>query len=149
MSTFDERRVVRKSIGYVTLDGQILFFTPLELPDSGAELPGGTLEPDEDPEAGLLRELEEETGLTDFGAPEFLGMMEFDPADDRNEIHNRYFYHVPLRTRAPATWERVVEEGNGTFTFQFFWVRPDALPANIHAGHDVFVRTVAARVENT
>lgn len=136
------RRIVRKSIGYVTWDGSVLFFIPKELPGSGAELPGGTLSPGEDPRDGLLRELHEETGLTDFGTPQALGMVEFDPADGQEAVHHRHFYHVPMPTAPPKAWDRVVEEGNGTFTFQFFWVSRDSVPTHVHPGHDVYLESV-------
>lgn len=133
-------KVVRKSVGYITSDRGVLFFRAEELPDLGAELPGGTLHPDEDPEAGLLREILEETGLTraDLGPPRLLGVVEHDPEDGTNAIHHRHFYHVPLRSPAQHEWKRVVEEGNGTFTFHFFWVTPGDWPRKVYPGHDVF-----------
>ncbi len=138
--------IVRKAIGYITHEKRVLFFRAEECPELGAELPGGTLEPNESVEDGLARELAEETGLTAFGPAHFLGMTVFEADDGRNEVQHRHFYHVPLEETAPAQWSRVVEEGNGTFTFLFFWAPVGAPPDEIYPGHDAFLADVAARV---
>jgi 8-oxo-dGTP pyrophosphatase MutT (NUDIX family) len=138
-------RVVRKAIAYVTWGGRVLFFRAIELPDHPAELPGGMLEADEEPEAGVLREAREETGLHAFGAPRRLGVLRYDPKDGKNEVHERHFFHLPLLEHAPEVWKRVVEEGNGTFTFSFFWVDRSNVPERIYPGHDAFLRDVLDR----
>ena len=140
-------RIIRKSIAYITQRGRILFFRADEAPDQGAELPGGTLHPAEDPVEGLRREILEETGFADIGTPHLLGVVEFDPGSELNEVHHRHFYHVALEATAPETWSRIVEEGNGTFTFRFFWAAPDALPSKVYPGHDVFVAEVGGLLE--
>ena len=138
--------LVKKSIAYVTRDRSILFFRPIELPGSGAELPGGTLLSGELPEECLLREIHEETGLTGFAPPELLGVVNHDPGLGDGTLHQRHFYHLPLRETAPDTWQRRVEEGNGTFTFSFFWVTAAHRPKDIYPGHDVFMDEVLTRL---
>jgi ADP-ribose pyrophosphatase YjhB (NUDIX family) len=137
------KNIVRKSVAYITFQERVLFFRADELPELGAELPGGTLLPDEDPEEGLLREILEETGLRDLGPPRLLGVIEHDPEDGSGEIHRRHFFHMALEAPAPDSWSRVVEEGNGTFTFRFFWSAPQAPPPKVYPGHDVFLGEVA------
>ncbi len=44
-------------------DGQVLLLNHVLRPDSGWGVPGGFLEPGEQPEAGFRREIKEETGL--------------------------------------------------------------------------------------
>ena len=132
-------RVVRKSLAYVTWKGRVLLFRASEVTQFGAELPGGTLESGEDPLTGVLREAGEETGLETFGAPRLLGVVEYDPRDGSDEVHRRHFFHVPLLAEAPEAWSRVVEEGNGTFTFNFFWTTPADIPEDLFPGHDAFV----------
>jgi 8-oxo-dGTP pyrophosphatase MutT (NUDIX family) len=138
-------RIVRKSIAYITRECRVLFFHPIELPESGAELPGGTLLPDEGPEDGLLREVLEETGLSDFGTPVLLGVVDHDPGLGDGEIHRRHFYHLPLTGEAPEAWDRTVEEGNGIFTFSFFWVDAASRPKDIYPGHEQFLDEVLSR----
>jgi 8-oxo-dGTP pyrophosphatase MutT (NUDIX family) len=138
-------RIVRKAVAYITRDRCVLFFRAREAPNLGAELPGGTLVAGEDPVAGVLREAREETGFTEFGVPRPLGIVNFDPGDGRSEIHERHFFEIALLVEAPATWERVVEEGNGLFTFSFFWVGRTTIPGKVYPGHDVFLRDVLSR----
>lgn len=135
-------RIVRKAVAYITRNGCVLFFRAKEAPTLGAELPGGTLLEGEDPVDGVLREAREETGLAEFGVPRLLGSVNYDPNDGKGEIHERYFFHLPLLVNTPATWERKVEEGNGWFTFSFFWVDSTTVPTDVYPGHDVFLMNV-------
>ena len=111
----------------------------------GAELPGGTLVAGEDPVDGVLREAREETGFSAFGVPRLLGVVNYDPKDGKGEIHERHFFELPLLVDAPVTWERMVEEGNGLFTFSFFWVDARTVPVDVYPGHDVFLSDVLSR----
>ena len=65
MSAGPERRLVRKVVGYVVRDRRLLVFThddvPLEI--AGVQVPAGTIEPSELPEAAVVREVLEETGV--------------------------------------------------------------------------------------
>jgi 8-oxo-dGTP pyrophosphatase MutT (NUDIX family) len=138
-------RIVRKAVAYITRNGRVLFFRAREAPTLGAELPGGTLVAGEDPVAGVLREAREETGFSEFGVPRLLGIVNYDPSDGKDEIHQRHFFEIPLLVDAPATWERKVEEGNGLFTFSFFWVDSTNVPKDIYPGHDVFLSHVLSQ----
>lgn len=70
-------KTVRKVCGCLLRRGssgpQLLVF---EHPDAGVQLPKGGLEPDEDPETGVLRELLEETGLHGLEVTYHLGTWE-------------------------------------------------------------------------
>ena len=134
--------IVRKAVAYITRRGRVLFFRAKEAPALGAELPGGTLAAGEDPLDGVLREAREETGFTEFGVPRLLGIVHHDPGDGKGEIHERHFFELPLLVDAPATWERMVEEGSGPFTFSFFWVDHTSVPDHVYPGHEVFLRQV-------
>ncbi|WP_424446280.1 NUDIX domain-containing protein [Microbacterium sp. CH-015] len=65
MSGGPERRSVRKVVGYVVHDDQLLVFThdgvPLDV--AGVQVPAGTIEQSETPAAAVVREVLEETGL--------------------------------------------------------------------------------------
>ena len=138
-------RIVRKAVAYITWKGCVLFFRARETPTLGAELPGGTVLSDEDPAAGVLREAHEETGFTEFGMPRLLGIVNYHPNDGKGEIHERHFFELPLLVDPPATWDRVVEEGNGLFTFSFFWVDSTTVPKDVYPGHDAFLGHVLSQ----
>lgn len=138
-------RIVRKAVAYITRNGRVLFFRAKEAPLLGAELPGGTLIVGEEPVAAVLREAREETGFTEFGDPRLLGIVNHDPRDGTGELHERHFFELPLLVEAPATWERVVEEGSGRFTFSFFWADRTTIPERVYPGHDIFLLHVLSR----
>ena len=77
------------------------------------------------------------------------GVVEYDPEDGKDEIHERHFFELPLLVDAPATWERLVEEGNGLFTFSFFWVGSATVPEKVYPGHDVFLGDVLSQIVPT
>jgi 8-oxo-dGTP pyrophosphatase MutT (NUDIX family) len=90
----------------------------------------------------VLREAREETGFIEFGVPRLLGIVNYDPNDETGEMHERHFFELPLLLDAPATWDRMVEEGNGLFTFSFFWADGTTVPEHVYPGHDVFLQHV-------
>jgi ADP-ribose pyrophosphatase YjhB (NUDIX family) len=67
----------RRVVAYVTRarDGQteLLVFEDPKHPHTGTRVPAGRLDPDEELEAGLLREIAEETGLVDVRIVRELG----------------------------------------------------------------------------
>ena len=61
-------KTLRKVLAYITRgeepDWEILVFQQKDNPDSGIQVPGGTIESDEFIIDALYREIEEETGIT-------------------------------------------------------------------------------------
>jgi len=109
---------------YITRDTsegrQLLVFTHRvpEAPD--VQVPGGTIEPDETPIEGALREAHEETGLSRFGAPRLLAEEVWHGPDETVQC---YFVHLPLARTAPDAWEHVVTAGelDQGLVFSLFW----------------------------
>lgn len=60
-----ERRLVPKAVGYVVRAEQLLVFTQDDVPieTGGVQVPAGTIEPDEDSEDAVIREVREEPGI--------------------------------------------------------------------------------------
>lgn len=129
----------RKAFAYVTHGRRLLLFTHPDHPEAGVQVPAGTVENGETPEAAVLREAREETGREDLELVRFLGETTRDMADfDRNEVHHRSFFHMRCTGDPPETWrtyELVPAEGGDTPLFEFFWADlPDSVPEMI-AGH--------------
>jgi 8-oxo-dGTP pyrophosphatase MutT (NUDIX family) len=74
-----------------------LIFSHPDYPEAGLQVPAGTLEPGEHPEAGVLREAYEETGLTGFAA----GFIDrrFDMSAWEAILLSGATFHLELRRR--------------------------------------------------
>jgi 8-oxo-dGTP pyrophosphatase MutT (NUDIX family) len=106
-------------------DGQteLLVFEDPKHPGMGIQVPAGRLDPDEDLEAGLLREIAEETGLEDIRiVRELSGFEEHYPS--RYENHG---FQLVVESDAPDEWEHVVygEGDDAGLVFRFRWVPID------------------------
>lgn len=114
----------RRAVVYITRetpDGrQLLVFTHRvpEAPD--VQVPGGTIEPDETPIEGALREAYEETGLSEFGTPRLLAEETFHGPEETVEC---YFVHLPLTEPVPDSWDHRVSAGDldQGMVFALFW----------------------------
>jgi 8-oxo-dGTP pyrophosphatase MutT (NUDIX family) len=92
---FQMRSVKQKVFAYITHNQHLLVFNHPFAPEAGIQVPAGTIEEGEHPEAAVLREAFEETGLIDLTLDCFLGEQKRDMSDlGRDEIHYRRFYHL-------------------------------------------------------
>jgi 8-oxo-dGTP diphosphatase len=144
--------VKHKVYAYITHARSLLLFRHPDAPEAGVQVPGGTIEPGEDPAAAVLREAFEETGLENLRLSSFLGetLYEYPGETEVNLIHRRY-YHLARDEPPPATWrhfEKDPAEGDETeVAFDFFWVDIDeAVPALI-ANLDELIDLLRAALE--
>lgn len=94
-----------KVVAYITYEDRLLVFRQPHSPKAGIQVPAGTVEEGEDPDAAVLREAREETGLDNLHVIGFLGEQARDLADcGRHEIHNRRFYHLHCIGDPPVRW---------------------------------------------
>lgn len=115
--------VLEKAFGYITRDWegriQILVFEQNTV-GAGIQIPKGTVEDGETPLEAVLREMVEETGLTNLKVK---GLIAQDYAEHYSgAIHKRYFYHL-LSNESRPTWQHNptgLNEGNLRFTF--YWI---------------------------
>lgn len=124
---------IRKVFAYITHGNRLLVLTHPEAPEAGIQVPAGTVEDGEEPEAAVLREALEETGLMGLTLVGFLGEQERDMADyGRDELHHRRFYYLKCTDDPPNTWrhrELDASDGTGPVEFEFSWVRlTDEIP---------------------
>jgi 8-oxo-dGTP diphosphatase len=126
--------VKRKVYAYITHRDRLLVFSHPNAPEAGIQVPGGSLEDHESPEAGVLREAIEESGRTDLEVVSFLGEVARDMADvGRAEVHERFFFHLRCTGAPPERWRHgefsPSEGGPEPIPFDFFWVPlPDGVP---------------------
>jgi 8-oxo-dGTP pyrophosphatase MutT (NUDIX family) len=139
----------QKVFAYITHDHRLLVFRHADFPKAGIQVPAGTVQPNEHPDDALLREVFEETGLSDFAEAYFLGEQIRDMRDfRRDEIHHRYFYHLPYAGDPPTTWRHDETSGGMTepIVFEFFWANlPDHVPELI-ADHDKLLPALLKRL---
>jgi 8-oxo-dGTP diphosphatase len=103
-------RYTDRVVAYVTRerDGrrELLVFDHRDHPRAGTQVPAGRLEPDEDVEEGLLRELKEEAGLTSVRIARKLGTYGRDSLPHgRSYTNHAYEVHDD---DAGESWEHVV-----------------------------------------
>lgn len=114
---------VEKAYAYATRAGpegrQLLVFEHRDH-DAGIQVPGGTVEGDESPREAALRELAEETGVTDVRAVERAGTGRRRGGD---EPHRRHFFHVETGEQRDR-WTRAVTAGavDAGLVFECYWV---------------------------
>ncbi len=114
---------------------RLLVFTHPLASDAGIQVPAGTMKPGESPTDAVLREAEEETGLTDLELVRFLGerTIDFRPWG-KDEFHHRHFFHLRVRGTPPDTWLHHETDPDGSpghppIPFAFFWAPlPDGVP---------------------
>jgi len=101
----------RKVFAYITrmnkAQKELLVFKHRDFPEAGIQVPAGTVEDGEVLMDALLREVEEESGLSAFSAIQFLGEQTF-IATAKKEVHQRYFYHLTFEKDAPDTFQHIV-----------------------------------------
>jgi 8-oxo-dGTP pyrophosphatase MutT (NUDIX family) len=128
-----ERPLIGKVVCYVTRGEDLLVFVHRPEGGAGVQVPAGTIEPGEAPEAAALREAEEETGLSGFRVLRRLGEYTH-RSEGRPEDHRRHVFHLAAPEGAPERWEHFAEEA---YWFVFEWVPVRAAPALAAAQGDL------------
>ncbi len=114
----------RKVVAYVLRDRDLLVFTQPRSPEAGLQVPAGTVREGEEAAAAALREVEEETGLSDVELVRPLGVQEYDMAAyGRDEIRERHVFELRVEGDLPSVWTHY-EEHDGLAPptpFEFSW----------------------------
>ncbi len=126
---------VEKVVAYITNHGRLLVFSQPGSPEAGIQVPAGTLKGQEDPEAAVLREAEEETGLSGFSLVARLGTRDYDLRGITGEdvLVRRHYFHLRYRGESPSSWSQMESDPSGGFEgpiiFRLFWVDyPEEVP---------------------
>jgi ADP-ribose pyrophosphatase YjhB (NUDIX family) len=120
----------KRVVGYVTRGRELLVFDHKGMPDVPTQVPAGRVDPHEDLEAALAREVKEETGLTGIRV-----VAELADADEFERLfgpgaHRSQALHAVGKAGGPAEWEhRVTGTGvDAGLVYICRWVPLDECP---------------------
>lgn len=137
----------RKVLVYATSAKGLLVFDEPDFPEVGLQVPGGTVEPDEDILAAAVREFEEETGLRPAAGLSLLGTTNHSFV--RNEatyVHRRSYFHIELPDDLPDVWhhhETTPDGGGSPILFRFFWLGRDEAQSRLGFGMEEFLDRIS------
>jgi 8-oxo-dGTP diphosphatase len=126
--------VIYKVFAYITHQNRLLVFRHTDFPEAGIQVPAGTVMPNEDLSAAVLREAQEETGLRGLRIKTCLGEQIRNMEDvGKDEIHHRHFYHLLCEGDPPEQWQHDETDpsdgGSSPIRFEFFWAEiPHQIP---------------------
>ena len=119
----------KRVVAYVTRGRELLVFDHRDEPGVPTQVPAGRVDHGESLEEGVLREVEEETGVAVTVVHELAGPEEsaqlYGPG-----VHESYVFHAVAEPGGPDSWEHHVR-GSGVdagFVFRCRWVPLDDCP---------------------
>lgn len=140
-----------KVFAYIVHNNRLLLFRQPLSPEAGIQVPAGTLEDNETPEHGVLREAVEETGLTHLQIVEFLGVCDH-PVPERDQIHRRHFFFLTCIGNVPECWQHNESAGENVadpIPFDFFWAEfPNGLPL-LAPGHGKMLQELQSAISHS
>jgi 8-oxo-dGTP pyrophosphatase MutT (NUDIX family) len=119
----------QRVVAYITRDRdgrrELLVFEHEDFPHLGIQVPAGRLEPGEELERGLLREIEEETGLRRVRIVRELPGFE----DHYTNRYENHAFQVTVDEEAPDEWDHEVfgsgDDAGLTFRYRWMPITPD------------------------
>jgi 8-oxo-dGTP pyrophosphatase MutT (NUDIX family) len=133
---------IHKAVCCVVQEDSLLCF---EHPTGGRQIPKGTVEAGESPDAASLRELWEESGLRLDGPPVALGEFESfvgGGPDERGALERQVWHVFAVRASGlPEQWTHIAQgsAAEDGLAFRFFW---HPLAARAHGFQPSFLRVI-------
>lgn len=118
---------IEKVAAYITWQDKLLVFRQPAAPEAGVQVPAGTIEAGEDAAQAVLREAQEETGLSGLHVASYLGQHDstFEDEQGVQSTARRHFFHLPFSGEAPARWQHweMMPSGGveGPILFELWW----------------------------
>ncbi len=108
-------------LGELGLEAAVFRHPDFEAMTLGIQVPGGTIEPEETPEVGALREALEESGVDGFAAVPHLAT---DVRSYPTEVTERFFYQFRVHADVPDTRNHTVSDGklDKGMVFEYSWL---------------------------
>jgi len=112
---------------YITQSDQLLVFDHVDYPDAGIQVPGGTIEENENPQDAALREAEEETGIETYCDISLLANLSIDMRPfGKDEKLDAWFFHLRTNEKSGERWRHAETSPSGGGTepiwFELYWV---------------------------
>jgi ADP-ribose pyrophosphatase YjhB (NUDIX family) len=134
----------KKAYGAIVRGDQLLIFREqLEEREDFAQLPGGTIEEGESIEDGLLREVYEESGLSDLRIVRMLGCDTVRGARDRIDL--RHFYLLECNEPMQDSWlhhEMHGSEHDYPLPFLYSWMPIEEAKLGMGGDHHRFLHLI-------
>lgn len=115
-----------RCVAYITRGDKLLVFKHIKYPEAGIQVPGGHPELGESLESAVLREAEEETGLTEFKFIKYIGFKIIDLTHKDYGIERRHFYHLLFEGETPDEWVHTEKHPSvgpdSELDFLLYWV---------------------------
>jgi 8-oxo-dGTP pyrophosphatase MutT (NUDIX family) len=109
---------------------QLLVFDQIGHLNTGTQVPAGGVQPDEELHDAMLREVAEETGLTDVTVVREIG-REDKPHPETGQPRHTTYFHLQAQDHTPDAWQHTVT-GPGTDRELRFTCRFVPLPLRAH-----------------
>ena len=127
----------RKVLAYITRrnNTQVLVFRHRHYPEAGLQVPGGTAEDGEELIDALLRETDEESGLSQLTLIRHLVTEPF-YAQSKAEWQERNVFHLQAPENLPDSWLHVVKAGEEDegLHFEYSWASLSEARATLSGG---------------
>ena len=141
-----------KVFAYITQGDRLLVFVERGFESFGNQVPAGTPEEGETLEEAVLREVEEETGLSELELVQYLGSVKDNQTKyGLDEIHHRHFFHIHCKESTPDCWSNQEKHPSirlpnapEEIIFEFRWIELRESRPQLSEGHDTFLGSLIA-----
>ncbi|MFN6565013.1 MAG: NUDIX hydrolase [Nostoc sp. ChiSLP01] len=142
----------KKVIAYITNKDELMVFVHTDFPEAGIQVPAGTVEESEEPSEAVMREIFEESGIRGVRLIELLGIYQYNMSPYREEIQERYVYHLELTEPTPSTWrhwEMYSSTNKKSIAFDFYWLKLDGSDLDLAVGQGYFLPKLAHKIKKS